>query len=85
MLNMLRGAAAEGGPTENVDDANGTMLEPDLITKAVEPTTEDQPAAEAAPEPPAIPAEIPAQIILPRLADRSAVTAPSDAIGKLVC
>lgn len=83
LLNIVDHAAAEGGPAaDNVGDPNGAMLESD---QAVEPPTEDQSAAEAAPEPPAIPAEIPAQVVLRRLADRSAVTAPSDAVGELLC
>ena len=43
------------------------------------PEAEDGQAAPA----PAIPAEISEQVVLPRLADRSAVMAPADAIGEL--
>lgn len=68
----------EDGPADNVDSPIEALLD-----SAME-LTQDQSAAEATPEVPAIPAEIPAQVILPRLADRSAVTAPSDAIGELV-
>ena len=49
------------------------------------PEAEEEQAAEdgeAAPAP-AIPAEILQQVVLPRLADRSAVMAPADAIGEL--
>ena len=38
-------------------------------------------AAEADADAPSIPAEIPDHVVLPRLADRSAVIAPADAIG----
>lgn len=69
----------EDGPADHTRDSNGAVPESD---QAVD-ETEGQEEAEAVPEVPAIPAEIPAHIILPRPADRSAVTAPSDAIGKL--
>lgn len=75
---MIGHAAEEGG---HLDGLNEVLLESDQAMQQ----TQDQSAAEATPEVPAIPAEIPAQIILPRLADRSAVAAPSDAIGELVC
>jgi len=45
------------------------------------PDAEVQQAAEADADAPSIPAEIPDHVVLPRLADRSAVTAPADAIG----
>ena len=80
-LDMNGHTAQEDGPVDHTDaDLNGAMLESDQAMDQAE----GQPAAEAPPEVPAIPAEIPAEIILPRLADRSAVTAPSDAIGELV-
>lgn len=72
--------AKEDGPADHVDGSNGAVLKSDQGMEQ----TQDQSAAEALPEAPAIPAEMPAQIILPRLADRSAVTAPTDAIGELV-
>ena len=70
----------EDDPAGHTHDPDGRVPETD---QAVD-KTEGQEEAEAAPEVPAIPAEIPAYIILPRPADRSAVTAPADAIGKLV-
>ena len=73
--------AEEGGPADHVDGPNPALLESDQAMEQ----TKDQSVAEALPQVPTIPAEIPAQIMLSRLADRSAVTAPSDAIGELVC
>lgn len=72
--------AEENGPVDHPHVANGPVLKSDQALDG----TEGQQAAEAEPEVPAIPAEIPTQIILPRPADRSAVTAPSDAIGELM-
>lgn len=78
---MIGHTAEQGGPAHQVDGPKEVMLGSDQGMEQ----TQDQSAAEAASEEPAIPAEISAQIILPRLADRSAVTVPSDAIGELVC
>ena len=65
------------GPSEQEINARGTMEDatPDVepAEQAAEKTTES--AA------PAIPEDIPNQVLLPRLGDRSAVMAPADAIG----
>lgn len=80
---------AAGGLEDDTDDpaAPGTAPE-DCPTHdaALEadvplPEAEEEQAAEAEPEAPAIPAEMLSTVKLPRQADRSAVVAPSDALG----
>ena len=50
-------------------------------TDVATPDVEDEQAAEADAVAPSIPAEVPDHVVLPRLADRSPVIAPADAIG----
>lgn len=66
-------------PAAEPEDHNPADLQ---TTSDVVPDAEEQ-AAEADAAVPTIPAEIPEQLVLPRLADRSAVIAPADAIGEL--
>ena len=61
------------------DEARDALPESGEVMRS---EAEEDQAAEAEPEVPAIPAEIPAQISLPRQADRAAVNAPTDAIGE---
>lgn len=72
--------AGEIGPADDTHDSTEAVLESDQAVVG----TEGQEEAKEAPQVPVIPAEIPAHITLPRPADRSAVTAPSDAIGELL-
>ncbi|KAL3131285.1 hypothetical protein ABBQ38_000578 [Trebouxia sp. C0009 RCD-2024] len=72
--------AGEDAPANRTHDSTEAVLESDQAVGE----TEGQEEADGAPEVPAIPAEIPAHITLPRPADRSAVTAPSEAVGDAV-
>ncbi len=74
---MCTGDAQTVIPTAQSDDP--TELQPP--TDGVTPDVGDGQAAEADAVSPSIPAEIPDHVVLPRLADRSAVIAPADAIG----
>lgn len=76
---MFTGDAQTVIPTAQSDDP--TDLQPP--TDDATPDVEIQQAAEADVVAPSIPAEIPDHVVLPRLADRSAVAAPADAIGNL--
>lgn len=67
-------------PAAEPENHNPSDLQ--MTTNDAMPDVEEQ-AAEADATVPTIPAEIPEQLVLPRLADRSAVIAPADAIGEL--